>query len=130
MSPDECIAALDNALAADGEDFTLRRVVGVLPNTVNIDVKCKAWITAITAEQIAAGIPETELNVVFSPTQINEAQWPGGTVPALPPYNVDQRVPRVDVDKAVVQNRLRTVSFVNAVNVTGALVRINMRVKG
>jgi len=130
MSPEECIGALDGALAADGEEFILRRVVGTLPNVVNIDVTCKGWITAVTTEQVAAGIPETELNVIFSPTQINDAQWPGGTVPALPPLSVDQRVPRINVDKAIVQGRVRTVSFVNAINVAGELVRINMRVKG
>jgi hypothetical protein len=130
VSPDECIAGLDNALAANGETFTLRRLVGTLPNVTNVDVDCLAWVTALSVEQIAAGIPETELNVIFSPTQINQAQWPGGTVPALPPFNVDQRVPRANVDKAIVQSRLRTVSFVNPVSIGGELVRINMRVAG
>lgn len=130
MSPQECIAALDNALAEAGEDIVLRRVVGSGSRVQNIDVKCRARVNSVSVQEIAAGIMQTDQNVILSPTQINNAQWPGGTVPLVPPFDVDQRVPRTATDKAIVQKRLRTVAFVDPQFVNGELVRINMRVTG
>lgn len=126
------IAALDNALAQVGEDMILRRVVGTVPNQVNIDVKCRATVNALTVQQqLVAGIAATELNVVISPTQINNAQWPGGHVPLQPPFDVDQRIPRVGgADKMIVRNVLRSITFVDAKVIGGELVRIDARVSG
>lgn len=128
----DLIAALDNALAQAGEDIILRRVVGTASNQANIDVTCRARVNAATVQQIAAGIPATELNVILSPTQINNAQWPGGTVPALPPFNLDQRIPRVGVtDKILMRGQQpRGVSFVDPKFINGELVRIDLRVTG
>src|SRR3954465_1380987 len=135
MSADAYIAALDNALAqGKSEEIILRRVVGAAPNQVNIDVTCIAAVTAMTTEQLAAGIPATELNVILSPTQINNAQWPGGHVPALPPFNLDQRVPRAGVtDKVLLKTRgeaPRAVTFSDPKFVVGELVRLNLRISG
>jgi hypothetical protein len=125
------IAALDSALAGYGEDIILRRVVGSGANVVNVDVACRARVDAASTDQIAAGVSATELNVIISPTQINEAQWPGGTVPLQPPFNVDQRIPRVGgPDKMIVRNVLRQITFVDAKVIGGELVRINARVSG
>lgn len=131
MSPDECIAGLDGAIAASGfEEITLRRIVGKGNNVQNIDVDCLAQVNAVSMEEIVAGISQTDLNIVISPTQINNKQWPGGTVPLLPPFNVDQRVPRENADKVIVRQRPRTIGFVDPKFVGGELVRINMRVTG
>lgn len=130
MSPQECIGSLDSALAEAGEDIILRRIIGSGNNVQNIDVKCRAKVNAVSVQEIAAGIMQTDQNVILSPTQINNAQWPGGTVPLVPPFDVDQRVPRTAADKAIVQKRLRTVAFVDPQFVDGELVRINMRVTG
>jgi len=125
------IAALDNALAQVGEDIILRRVIGTAPNQVNIDVKCRAAVNAATVQQIVAGISALEMNVILSPTQINNAQWPGGHVPLRPPFDVDQRIPRVGgADKMIVRNVLRSVTFVDAKVINGELVRIDARVSG
>lgn len=125
------IAALDSALALVGEDFILRRVVGTGANVVNIDVTCIGRIDAMTTEEIAAGIKATDLKIVFSPTQINDAQWPGGTMPQVPPSNIDQRVPRENgPDKAIVRGQLRQIAFVKPFVIGGELVRIEMRVTG
>ena len=126
------IAALDSALAGYGEDIILRRVVGTAPNQVNIDVTCRARVDAMKVEEIVAGIPATDLNIIISPTQINNAQWPGGQVPLLPPFNVDQRVPRINgPDKVLLRGAVpRTVAFCDPKFVNGELVRINMRVTG
>lgn len=127
----DLIAALDNALAETGEDFILRRVVGVGVSVVNVDVTCVGRINAVSTEETDAGIKATDLNVIFSPTQINDAQWPGGSVPQIPPFNIDQRIPRQNgPDKAIVRGQLRTVAFVKPFIIGGELVRIEMRVTG
>lgn len=125
------IAALDSALAGYGEDIILRRVVGTGANVTNIDVKCRARVDAMSTDQIAAGVDATDLNVIMSPTQINEAQWPGGTVPLQPPFDVDQRIPRSGgADSMIVRNMPRKIAFVDAKVIGGELVRINARVTG
>lgn len=108
------IAALDNAIAQSGrgEWVILRRIVGNAPNTINIDVRCFVQVDAVSVQQIVAGIAQTDLNIIMSTTQIDAAQWPGGTVPLVPPFDVDQRVPRITNDKMIVQGKLRTVAFV------------------
>jgi hypothetical protein len=126
------IAALDQALAIAGEDVILRRTVGVAPNDASVDVSCRARVTAVSTEQIQAGIAATELNVILSPSQITAAQWPGGTLPALPPFNVDQRIPRAGVtDKILMRGQPpRAITHVDPQIIGGELVRINLRVQG
>lgn len=127
----DVIAALDNALAQAGEDIILRRVIGTGSNVINVDVKCRARVDAMKTEQLVAGINAADLNVIISPTQINNAQWPGGTVPLQPPFNVDQRIPRVaGADKMIVRKVLRAITFVDAKIINGELVRIDARVAG
>lgn len=128
----DLIAALDSALATAGEDIILRRVVGTAPNQVNIDVTCRARVDAASDTQLVAGIPATDLNIILSPTQINNAQWPGGSIPALPPFNLDQRVPRAGpTDKVLMRGQPpRAVAFSDPKFIDGELVRINLRVSG
>lgn len=132
LNVSDLIAALDRALSDAGEDIILRRVVGTAPNQMNIDVACRARVDAATESQVAAGILATDLNIIMSPTQINNAQWPGGTIPALPPFNLDQRIPRAGVtDKVLMRGQQpRTVAFVDPKFINGELVRINLRVTG
>src|SRR6266567_7466093 len=125
MSPQECIAALDRVLAEDGEDIILDRPIGTGNNVAPNKVKCRARVDAVSVQEIAAGITQTDQHVIISPTQIRQAQWPGGSVPASPPFDVDQSIPRIN-DKAIVQKRLRTVAFVDPRFVDGELVRVNM----
>lgn len=127
----DLIAALDDALAETWEDFILRRVVGTGASVANIDVPCRGRIDGMKTEEIAAGLKATDLNVIFSPTQINNAQWPGGTIPIPPPFNVDPRIPRENgADKAIVRGRLCQIAFVKPFVIGGELVRIEMRVSG
>lgn len=129
MSPEECIASLDDALSADGEDVILRRISGLGNNATNIDVNCRARVDGLTVQEIAAGIKETDQHVIISPTQITAAQWPGGTVVAVAPFDVNPSIPRKD-DKVIAQKRMRNVEFVEPKFINGVLVRINMRVSG
>jgi hypothetical protein len=133
VSSNYLVAALDQALAGYGsEDIILRRVVGTAPNQVNVDVKCRAKVTAASVEQIEAGIPAGTFNIIMSPTKMNEAQWPGGSIPALPPFDVDQSIPREGLTDKVLMRGLppKDVKFVDAVKIDGEVVRINMRVLG
>lgn len=127
------IAALDNALAAHSEEITLRIVIGSGANVSNIDVKCRARVDEVTTQQILAGIPATDLRVSISPTQINNAQWPGGQIPRMPPpFNIDPRIPRPNGPyKVIVGGVIRSVAASDPKYANnGELVRINMRVTG
>jgi hypothetical protein len=70
--------------------------------------------------------------IIISPTQIKAAQWPGGASPQLPPFNVDQSIPRAGTTDKVLMRGLppKDVIFVDAVMPGGELVRINIKVKG
>lgn len=126
------IAALDQALKLAGEDIILRRTVGKGDNQVNVDVTCRARVVAVSVEQLAAGIPATDLNLILSPSEINAAQWPGGQLPAVPPLNIDQRIPRAGVTDKIVMRGLapKAITFVDPQIIGGELVRINMRIAG
>lgn len=128
----DLVASLDNALAVDGEDVILRRVVGTGSAVANIDVKCRARCDAATTEQIAAGILATDFNVIISPTQINNAQWPGGTIPQLPPFDVDQSIPRAGVNDKILMRGLppKAIAAADTKIIGGVVVRHNLRVTG
>lgn len=124
------IGDLDDALRAVGEDIILRRVVGTAPNQTFIQVRCRAKVSALRDEQISAGITQTDLNFIMSPTQINEAQWPGGTVEQAAPFDQDPRIPRAQADEIICRGKARKITDVQAEIVGGELVRINGRMVG
>jgi hypothetical protein len=128
----DLVAALDRALARMGEDIILRRVFGIAPNQTAVDVKCRAKVTAISTEQTVAGIPATTFEIIISPTQIRDARWPGTTQPPLPPFDVDQSIPRAGTTDKVLMRGLppKDVFFVDPVMPGDEVVRINMKVKG
>lgn len=127
MDPEEAIAALDEMLAQE-EVVTLRRVIGVDRNAINVDVRCPAKVAAFRPEQLVGGINQTDSHVIISPTPIRQSGWPGGHVT---PAGVDAQTPLADgATKCVVQGRVRNVAFVNSVKLAGQLVRIEMTVSG
>lgn len=128
----DLIASLDSALAEAGEDIILRRVVGTAPNQVTVDVTCRARVDAIAYPASAEGPKDATFALIISPTQINDEQWPGGTVEALPPFNVDQRIPRVGgPDKILMRGENpRTIVFSDPKIIGGELVRIDLKVAG
>lgn len=130
MSPQEIISSLDSNLQAIGEDIVLRYVAGSGGSETALDVVCRARVTSLSNEEIAAGITQDQQNVIISPTQITAAGWPGTAPSNAPPFQPDQRIPRVNVDQAIVQGRLRTIMFVAPQFINGTLVRIDMRVSG
>lgn len=77
-------AALDDALAAAGEDIVLRRRTVVSDVVVDVDVTCRARIDTVKADEIAGTISVSDLKIIMSPTPLMENGWPGGEEPPVP----------------------------------------------
>lgn len=124
------ITALDNALAAQGdvEMIKLRRIVGTV-NQVFVDSPdIPARVNSPTTQDLIAGIQQEELICIFSPTQINKAQWPGGQPPSV---TDDPRIPNKNRgDRAFIRGRWRAVQWGQGFYPGGELVRIEMRALG
>lgn len=128
MSPEDCIAALDDALADDGQDVVLRRVVGQGAGMVNVDVVCRAVVRPyrLREDELAGGISQTVLLVSISPTQIATAQWPGGSMPG---QTVAPSLPRRN-DKMIIDGRLRNVEACVPISIGNVAVRYDLSVTG
>jgi hypothetical protein len=128
----DLIAALDRALAAAGEDIILRRIVGIVPNQATVDVGCRAKVTAGNVEPLPGGLVVTTYDVVLSPTQILQAQWPGGTFPHVPPFDREQAIPRAGLIDKILMRGLPpiAITFVDSVFVKGEWVRANLKAVG
>jgi hypothetical protein len=120
------IAALDAALAQAGEDAILRRIVGTAPNTINIDVVVRASVRSFQPVELVGGISQTDSHVIISPTQIANAQWPGGELPS--PTVANPTLPRIN-DRLIINGRVRSIQVVDPIYIGGELVRIEMRVQ-
>ena len=125
MNAAQHIADLDAALAEDGEDVTLRRPISTI---VNVDVTCRAFVRAVGADEIAAGITQDTSNVIISPTEINAEGWPGDNLTGVSEL-LDRRVPNTR-DQIVIAGKTRQVIAAAPIYVAGELVRISLRVKG
>lgn len=122
----ELIAALDTSLEIAGTDVTLRRIVGTLPNTVNVDAPMRASVRSMGNRELASGIAQSVSQVVLSPSDVARAQWPGGGDPNAP---LDLSLPKRG-DRLVIAGRVREVEAVNPVYVDDTLVRIDLDVLG
>jgi hypothetical protein len=133
MNPDALIADLDVALSEAGsEEIILRRIAGTASNQVNIDVTCIAKVVVIDTERGPGGVAITHYDVIISPTQINQAQWPGSTISAVSPFNLDQSIPRAGPTDKILMRGLPPceINMVDPVKVGGEVVRINMKATG
>jgi hypothetical protein len=130
MTTNECITALDDALAQNGQDVVLRRVVG----SANIDVKCRASVRAFRPEELIGGITQSDSLVIMSPTQILAGQWPGGQVvsrsPLLPSTSVSPAWLPKNTDRVIVDGRSRAITFVKPISVGSGIVRLELTVAG
>lgn len=121
------IDALDSGLVVAGEDIKLRRSVGTT-NKVNVDVDIVVAVRGPTSEELTAGITQDALFCIFSPTEINRAQWPGGQPVG---GTEDPRVPNKNRgDSAYVRGRWRSVQWAQGFYPGGELCRIEIRVLG
>lgn len=129
----EHIALLDQALAATGEDVILRRIVGT-KNAINIDAKIRAHVRTIVPlrnqpSELSSGIAQDHLRVITSPTEIENAQWPGGGINAAAPFSIDRSLPKRS-DRLIIKGRVYHVDIANPIAVAGDVVRIELLVKG
>lgn len=126
---DQEIADLDEDLRENGEWITLRRIAGAAQYPINIDVNVRALVRSPTAAQLQAGFSQANSFVIMSPTEIRQAQWPGGQ----PPGTLNADVPRgggANGDRVIIALRTRNIEHVNPIRVDGQLVRIELRVAG
>jgi hypothetical protein len=77
-------AALDDALAAAGEDIVLRRRTVVGDVVADVDVTCRARIDTVKADEIAGTVSISDLKLIISPTALMANNWPGGGEPPVP----------------------------------------------
>jgi len=122
----DLVASLDNSLITAGEDIKLRRSVGVT-NKANVDVDIRSRVLSPTSAQLVGDVQEDDLFCIFSPTEINAKQWPGGHAPT----DSDLRIPSKTMgDTAYVRGRWRAVQWAQGFYPGGELCRIEMRVRG
>jgi hypothetical protein len=129
MTPAQAIAMLDRQLAENGENVILRRRSGEPPDDTYQAVTCRARVDAAETSASPAGIRLSELAIIMSPTQINQAAWPGGVgVSVSSPDQIDLRFPvENDTDDLVIRGKARVITFVDAKVMNGVLVRLNLR---
>lgn len=113
MTPAEAIADLDAALVRRGEDVTLQRLSGP---TVVATASCRAMVRGYKPEELVGAIAQGDTRVILSPTDLTSASWPDMTVRRG--------------DKLTVQGRRRNVEYAEPVFMAGALVRIELQVRG
>lgn len=126
MSSD-LIASLDDAIG-EGEIISLRRTVGTT-NQQFVDCPgIRAAVRSPNAAELLGGITQDDLFCIFSPTQINQRQWPGGQPVTA---TNDPRIPSKNRgDRAYVRGRWQAVQWGQGFYPEGELVRIEMRVLG
>lgn len=121
MSPDENIAALDADLAEVGQTITLRRIV----SGQNQDVDVCASVRPFKPEALVGGLTQTDSLVILSPTGIID----GWTDAANPQYPDQPWLPQGN-DKALIDGRLRNITFVKPISQGDQIVRIELTVAG
>lgn len=129
MTPAAAIAALDRQLARHGEDIVISRVVKRGGINVTVLVTCRAFVRAVSADEIAGKITVDDLKVIISPTQIIAAGWPGMDENIVAGNAVDQRIPKSS-DKVTVQGRPREIRAPKPKLLDGVWVRCDMVVAG
>lgn len=124
MSPVECIASLDRALAETGQDITLRRAVA----SNNLDVTCRAFIRfeRILPEEVGS-IRRDRWMVILSPSSLLATNWPGGAEGQF--SEIDPAVP-AKTDMLIINGIARTIRSVDPVTVQDVTVRYNLHLFG
>lgn len=97
------IAALDRALARDGETVLLRRRIGT--GSTYVEVTLNARLDGYRSESLIGAVKQTHSAFVFSPTEINAAvaagTWPGLAGGGNLPKNGDFIRSAGGVDRAI-----------------------------
>lgn len=123
------LSQLDEVLELYGEDVMLRRPVG---NNVSWNsVQCRAFVRLIgVSDDIIGTIAQQAYTVVMSPTQINNANWPGGA-PSGAEFPTDFRIPRKgDRIIRMSSGRIMNVETAAGIYLDDLLIRIDARTMG
>jgi hypothetical protein len=115
------IDALDQALAAAGQTvaLTCRN-----PSVTLTDIP--ASVRGYSPQELTSNITQQDSKVILSPTQINNATWPGTQVPGTP----DIRIPNKNRgDTCTINGVARTVQAGVGIYVKDVLVRIELQVR-
>lgn len=128
---DQFLADLNSELDSDGEDIILRRITGTGSNPVFFDVEVRAFVRAFAPNELVGTLSQTDSKVILSPSQIEAAGWPGPGVISSPPpaHAADPVLPKTG-DKAIIQGRIRNITFVKPTVMNGKLIRIELTVAG
>jgi hypothetical protein len=123
------IRDLDDSLRERGEDVILRRVVGT-GNVESLDVTVRASAKRqYVMNDLQGSNFEDTFKLIFSPTQIIDAQWPGGSVLGSAPFDVDPSLPRRG-DYVVMKGRTYRVDEVDPIAIDNEVVRFEVMVTG
>ena len=125
---EECIAELDNALAEAGSDAVLRRFFGTGPNQTWVDVTLRVAERAPTEDELVAGYSQNDMFIVTSPTQLINAQFPGGQPVGSKPAWLPKA--GTGADKLFIFDQQRQIELVDPIKVDNTVVRINLKLKG
>ena len=117
---------LDSALAEVGTDIILRRTIGKIPHQINVDCTVRARVISSNSVQYASKVDEIYSIAIISPTQIMDAQWPGGN---SDDSGVDPSLPR-NSDSLIIAGRERAILAVDPFYIAGELVRLELRIAG
>lgn len=123
MSASDAIRDLDTALATDGEDIELHRLIGT--QAIPIKVTCRAFVRGYAPSQLSGEIIQGDSSVIISPSEIIRSGWPGSSTQKAS----DKRVPLKN-DKCLIAGRIRNIEAVAPIYIDGELVRIDMHVRG
>jgi len=123
MNPASVLAALDRALAGNGETVTLRRLTG----DIAFDVECRAIVRGEVPDEARGDQVQDDSRVIISASEIIAAQWPGPR-----PESSDTRDWRVPVrdDQIRIAGRWRYIEEAMPIYLRGELVRITLKVRG
>lgn len=123
---EQALANLNAALASDGENVEIRRLVGTQLIPINVD--CRAFVRGYRADELTSGIIQTDRKVILSPSEIIATGWPGPNSSATP-TDRDRRVP-IKGDKAVIAGRVCNIEASTGIYIDNQLVRIELQARG
>lgn len=115
MNPQAAIAALDRAVAAAGSDFTLTRESG-LESNVALSIQIRAAKRGRISTELTDAVRQEDSTVVLSPSEMLRHQW------SWPARAGDKLA-----DKA---GHVYSVEHVDPIEISGTIVRYDMRVRG
>lgn len=123
--PESLIFDLDESLGEVGESVTLRRTFGT--ELMPIDVVCRTVLRGYQPQELVGEITQQDQNFILSPTEINNARWPGYF--STQSIGVDARIPRKN-DVIISTRGNLSVQAAAGIYINNVLVRIEGRVRG